>query len=116
MTQNVRIISKLFTLPSGETRLVESHQAFTSRARAIFYVKIKSAKWDDPEKKGKQDAIYFLDPKAIQTRNQERREGKCIWYVGDSGGSSLVKAYTGQSGGTRVLMTSGSEHSFMDAK
>lgn len=33
-------------------------------------------------------------------------DGKFTWLVADSGGSSLMKQYTGISGGTRVLQAS----------
>lgn len=112
MQDRVSIISKTFELPSGELRTVEAPIPFTTRARAVFYVHIKSAQWDD----ARHESIYFLDPSAILQRGVERKDGVHSWYVGDSGGSSLVKAYTGKwNGGTRVLMCAGGQHKFMDA-
>lgn len=108
----VRIVAHKFVLPSGDSFTVEAPCAQTSRKRAEGYVKQQVAKWEDAQ----HHAIYFLDPTPIQARMEERRIGVHRWYVGDSGGSRLVKAFTGTTGGTRVLMTKGSQKSFMDAK
>lgn len=114
----VRIVSKTFTLPSGELRTVTSERTATSRNRAEHYVKYDHAAWEDPETK---EAIYFLDPAAFQRRCKERLDGNHSWAVRDCGGSKLVKAGSGRgrkagvSGGFRVLQTKGGEFKYMDA-
>ncbi len=112
-SNTVRIVAHTFVRPSGETVTVENDGAkATSRARAESYVRRGAASWLDYT----HEAIYFCDPGILLARNEERSGGVHHWYVGDSGGSSLMKAYTGQTGGTRVLMTDGGQKSFMDAK
>jgi hypothetical protein len=113
LSNTVRIVAHTFVSPSGETVTVENAGAqATSRSRAESYVKQGAASWLDKTF----GAIYFCDPQILQLRNEEKRSGVHSWYVGDSGGSSLMKAYTGQTGGTRVLMTDGGQKSFMGVK
>jgi len=117
-SNTVRILAHTFKFPTGEIRTVACDKPYTSRNRASHYVKNGTAKWEDE----RQETIYFLDPLILLEKAEARRTGAHQWYVGDSGGSSLMKAGTargrkaGVSGGYRVLQTRGGEKSFMDAE
>jgi hypothetical protein len=96
------------TLSQSNVKILNSDRPYTSQRKASFYVKSGRAIWEDARTRM---AIWFLpEGQLIATMHEDRAvSGSFAWYVGDSGGSSLMKAGTargtkaGVSGGYRVL-------------